>query len=70
MKGVLPWLVHWTCRAGARDFHSVLAALVSPDQNISFLVVHYFNAFVPINQQAGQTPCWVGCLLVCVSGLS
>jgi hypothetical protein len=32
MKGVLPWLVSWACRAGIRDFCSTLAALVAPVQ--------------------------------------
>ncbi len=54
MKGVLTWLVHWAYRAGTRDFRSALAALVSPVQNICFLIVHYFNILVPIAQQAGQ----------------
>ncbi len=54
VKGVLPWLIHWACRAGTRDFCSALAALVSLVQNIFFLSAHYFNAFyVPIAQQAG-----------------
>jgi hypothetical protein len=30
------------------------AALVGLVQNIFFLAIHYFNAFVPIAQQAGQ----------------
>jgi hypothetical protein len=54
MKGVLPLLVCWACRAGTRDFCSALAALVSTVQNIFFLTVHYFNYFVPIAQHAGQ----------------
>jgi hypothetical protein len=28
MKGVLPWLVRWACRAGTREFCSALPALV------------------------------------------
>jgi hypothetical protein len=54
IKGVLPLLVRWACRAGTRDFCSSLAALVVPVQNIFFLAVHYFNSFVPVAQQAGQ----------------
>ncbi len=54
IKGVLPWLVPWACRASTRDFCSALAALVGPVQNIFFHTVHCFNAFVPIAQQAGQ----------------
>jgi hypothetical protein len=51
VKGFLPCLVRWDCHA---DFCSALAALVGPVQNIIFLAVHYFNAFAPIIQQAGQ----------------
>ncbi len=51
MRGVLPWLVRWTC---TRDFCPALAALVGPVENIYFLTVHYFNFFVPIAQQARQ----------------
>jgi hypothetical protein len=55
VDGVLPWLVHWACRAGTRDFCSALAALVSPYKIYIFLTAHYFNSFyVPIAQQAGQ----------------
>jgi hypothetical protein len=51
---VLSWLVRWAYRAGTRGFCSALAALVGPVQNIFYLTVHYFNACVPIAQQAGQ----------------
>jgi hypothetical protein len=54
MKGVIPWLVHWACRGGRRDFCFALAALVGPVENIFFLTVQYFNYFFPIAQQAGQ----------------
>jgi hypothetical protein len=53
MKGVLPWLVFWACRAGKQDF-VLLWTLVGPLQNISFLTVHYFNSIVDIAQQARQ----------------
>jgi hypothetical protein len=53
MKGV-PLLVGWACRVGTRDFCSALAALIGAVQNIFFLAVHYFNAFVPNAQQARQ----------------
>ncbi len=36
LKGILPWLVRWACRAGTRDFFSALSALVSSMQNIFF----------------------------------
>ncbi len=54
MKGVLPWLVSWACRAGTWYFWSALAALVGPVQNIFFFPLHYFNSFVPIAHQAGH----------------
>jgi hypothetical protein len=54
MKGVLPWLARWAYRAITRYFCSALAALVGPVQNIFSLVVHYFNSYAPIVQQAGQ----------------
>jgi hypothetical protein len=50
MKGVLPWLVRWACRAGTRAFCSALAALVGPVHRTLF----QFNSTVPIAQQAGQ----------------
>jgi hypothetical protein len=52
MKGAIPWLVRWACRAGTRDF--CLVHLVGTVQNIFFLTVHYYNSFVPITQPAGQ----------------
>ncbi len=54
MKGVLPWLVRWACRAGTRDFCSALAALIGPLQNVFFPHRHYFNSFVIVAQKAGQ----------------
>ncbi len=29
--------------------------------------IHYFNSFVPNASKLGRQPCWVACLLVCVS---
>ncbi len=63
MKGVLSWFVCWARRAGARDFYPALAALVSPVQNICFLIAHFFPLFVPIAHQPGQSY-WVSCFLV------
>jgi hypothetical protein len=48
MKGVLPWWVHWGCRAGTRDFCPALAGLVGLVQSIFLLIVHYFISFVSI----------------------
>ncbi len=55
--------------AGTSDFCSALAALVDPAKSMFFLIVHSFNSFAFIAQQAGLQPCWVACLLVCVSGI-
>ncbi len=66
-KGVLSWSVRWACRAGTTDYCTALAALVCPVQNICFLTVDFFNAFVRIAGKLGRQPCWVACLLVCVS---
>jgi hypothetical protein len=52
MKGVLPGLVRWDVVPVQQFFF--LASLIGPVQNIFFLTVHYFNAFAPIAQQAGQ----------------
>jgi hypothetical protein len=51
MKGVLPWLVRWACRADTIDF---CPALVIPGQNIRFLAAHLFTLLVPIAQQPGH----------------
>jgi hypothetical protein len=50
MKGFTPWLVRWAHRASTNDFYPALAALVSPVQNV-FFIVHYFNLRVPNAQQ-------------------
>jgi hypothetical protein len=54
MKEVIPWMVRWASRAGKRDFLFCLGCSSQPVQNIFFLNAHYFNAFFPIVQQAGQ----------------
>jgi hypothetical protein len=42
-----------------------------PSTNFFILSVHYFKSFVPISSsKLGRQPCWVACLLMCVSGLS
>ena len=53
MKGVLPWLVRLACRASTRDFYLALIALVSPVQNIIFLISHFFTLLVLIAKQPG-----------------
>jgi hypothetical protein len=54
IKGVLPLLVPWACRASTRDFCSALAALVGPVQNSFYLPGHSFKTFAPDSQLAGQ----------------
>jgi hypothetical protein len=54
MKEVLPWFVHWVCRAGTRDFCIAFAILIGPVIFFSSPYTTHFNAFVPIVQQAGQ----------------
>jgi hypothetical protein len=68
MKGVLPWLVRWACRAGTRDFCSALAAEVDPVQNIFSSSYTISMPLSPSPSKLGRQPCWVACLLVCVSG--
>jgi hypothetical protein len=58
MKGVLSWLVRWASRTSTRDFCSALAVQASP--------VH-FQFLSPSPSKLGRHPCWVACLLVCVS---
>jgi hypothetical protein len=56
MKGVLPWLICWACRAGTRDFGPALAALVGPLQNIIFprrTLIQFINPHRPAS--------WAGC---------
>ncbi len=43
--GILPWLVRWAC----------LAAPVGQNKIYFFLIVHFFNSFVPIAQLAGRS---------------
>jgi hypothetical protein len=54
MKGVLPWLVSWACRAGSIDFCYVFAALVGP---VFFPHRTLFQFLCPNAQQAGQGSC-------------
>ncbi len=53
MIGVNSWWVRWADRAGTRDFYSAVTVLVSPEQNIFLLTVHYTNLCLPIAQQPG-----------------
>ncbi len=46
MKGVLPWLVPWSCCTGIRYFYIALDAQVSPIQNI-FSSMHKFHFICP-----------------------
>jgi hypothetical protein len=63
------WLVCWAGSAGARYFCSALAALFGLVQNFFFLTVPYISIpFSPTPSKLDRQPCWVACLLVCVSG--
>ncbi len=68
MKGVLPWLVNLACRAGKRDFCSALAALVGQVQSIFSPPYTISMPLSLLPKKVGKQPCWVACLLVCVSG--
>jgi hypothetical protein len=64
----LPWLVHWACREGTRDFCSAVAALVR-QYKIIFPRRSLFQFLCPHRPASwDRLPCWVACLLVCVSG--
>ncbi len=55
------------CRAGTRYFCSALAVLVgSQVQNMFFLTISI--SLSPSHCKPGKHPCWVACLLACVSG--
>jgi hypothetical protein len=64
MKGAFPWLVRWT--GLTRYFCPALSALVGPVQNI-FLSPYTISSLS--SSKLGRQPCWVACLLVCVSGM-
>jgi hypothetical protein len=69
MKGVLSCLARWPCPAGTGGFCSSLAALVSPVQKYFFPSLYTFSTLLsPSLSKLGSQPCWVACLLVCVSG--
>ncbi len=55
LGGVLPWLARWARHAGTTDFLSCLGcSIVSPVQNIIFLIAHLFTLLVTVAQQTGQ----------------
>jgi hypothetical protein len=70
MKGFLSWLIRWACRAGTRYLCSALAALVGPVENIFSSPYTISVTLSPSPSKLGRQPCWVACLLVCVSCLS
>ncbi len=71
MKGVLPWLVHWSCHAGTRDFWPALAACSSrPSTKYFFPARTLFQCICPhrlSSKALGRQSCWVSCLLICFS---
>ncbi len=62
---VLFYFVRRACRA--RDFCSVLAALVGPVQNIFSPPYTILFPLSPSPSKLGRQSCWVACLLICVS---
>jgi hypothetical protein len=54
MRGVLPWRVRWTRRAGTKGVCLALSTVVSQLQNIIFLTAHFFTVLGLIAQQAWQ----------------
>ena len=67
MKGILPWLVLWACRAGTRDFCSALTALVGPVQNIFSHPRTLFHFLCLHRPAKSRQPCWIACLVIRVS---
>jgi len=65
MKGVLPWLPGWACRASTRDFCSAWAALVGLIKNY-FCSHRSLHQLFPSPSKLGRQSCRVACLLVCV----
>ncbi len=72
MKEVLSWLVRWACRAGmgSRYFCSALAALSA---HYKIFLSSPDTISIPVSPSPSKLgrhrqPCWVACLLVCVSG--
>ncbi len=61
MKGVLSWLFSWAC------FCSALAALVSSVHSFFSSQYAISISLSPLPSKLGRQPCWVACLLVCVS---
>jgi hypothetical protein len=57
-----PSSLGWFFRLGTRDFCFALVVLVGPVQNIFSIPLS------PSPSNLGRQPCWVACLLVCVSG--
>ncbi len=68
MKGFLPWLVTWACRADTREFCPALSPTVGPVQNI-FSSPHIISPHLsPLPSKLDRQSCCVACLLKCVSG--
>ncbi len=68
IERILPWFIRYACRAGTRDFCSALVALVVPVQSIFSSPYAISIHLSPSPSKLGRQPCWVACLLVCVSG--
>ncbi len=57
------------CRAGTRDLSLALPALVGQLQNIFSSPCTISTYLSPSPSKLGRQPCWVACLLLCVSVL-
>ncbi len=58
-------MIHWACLAGTRDFSSTVPWLLLAQYKIFF-----HRPTLPLSpspSKLGRQPCWVACLLVCVS---
>jgi hypothetical protein len=67
-KRAVSWLDRWVCRAGTRDFLFCLGCSCRPSTKYFFSSSYIIS--IPLSPSAsklGRQPCWVACLLVCVS---
>ncbi len=63
IKGILPWLVRWACRAGTRDFWYCLGCSSRPSTKLVFSSMYTISIpLSPSPSKLGRQPCWVACL--------
>jgi hypothetical protein len=65
IKAALPWLVR-ACRAGTRNLWYCLGCPSRPCTKYFFSSTGTIS-LTPLPSKLGRQPCWVACLLVCVS---